>query len=178
MKRNKDEFHEITKDIGSLIESVVQYARHHGSMPGLSRLCDEFLRRVCSLYGVRPAVLTTSNLVLYRPYNPRWNSDLGLSRSVLRKQGHIKMFYRLASSESSACAMTLRYWRGKSIVNILTKLCDRHWHRRPHYHLLLAFSQMQVNSSFRAEHLQMFNATILNMYDRTYPAAWRWQQHS
>ena len=186
MKRNKTEFYELTKEIESLIESVVQYARHHGSTPRLSNMCDEFLRRVCPLYGVCPGMLTTSNLVLYRPYNPRWSNDLGLLRNALRRQRHIKIFYLLTSSESSACTMTFRYWCRKWIVNRLTKWCDRHWHRRPHYHrlhyrhphyrLLPAFSRMQGDSPFLAEHLQLL--TMLNMYDRTYPAARHWQHHS
>ena len=45
MGNNRDNFHEVTNETGSLLESVVRYAREHEpTSEGFIRICNEFLR--------------------------------------------------------------------------------------------------------------------------------------
>jgi hypothetical protein len=45
INENKDDFYQIMKEIGSLIESTICYARQHDAMSqGFVKVCNDFLR--------------------------------------------------------------------------------------------------------------------------------------
>ena len=45
IKRNRNDFYEITNEIGKLMESIVQYAKQHDTTSQrFTELCDGFLR--------------------------------------------------------------------------------------------------------------------------------------
>lgn len=49
MKRNRNDFEEITNEIGNLMESIIQYAKQHETVSQrFAGLCDGFLRCICS----------------------------------------------------------------------------------------------------------------------------------
>lgn len=109
MKRNRNDFYEITNEIGKLMESIVQYAKQHGTTSQrFTELCDGFLRWICLPLWRASWLATLSDLVLCRLCNQRWNNCLGPLRSALQMRRHINKFYLLTISESSACAVIYR----------------------------------------------------------------------
>jgi len=125
MERNRDDFYVITCEIGSLIDSVIQYGRNREAMSdGYKRVCSDFLRRVHSPSWDSCVLVNCKSLALYRLCNPEWSrflETLGSSSSAFPNQRRTTRFYLLASYDLGACEAISRYRCRKFMVNILTE---------------------------------------------------------